>query len=547
MGADAWADWTVQDRRISVVCEGEVHNASELRHSLGMPEDCPLEKVIAAGWLRWSTGLLPRLDGVFVVALRDGDRMLLYRDPSGLRNLFYTTTPERVDFSSDLGALAPAPGEIGRLARRTVHEYLRLLDIAAPNTVYEHVKALEPGRYLLRDGRSATLGTADTQIPSASRSTSFAEAIDELDERLTCSIASRIDDAERPAAFLSGGVDSALVCTLSARRRADTTAVTIGFEDDTHDEAPAAAQIAAQAGIAHRVMRFGRAELLDAFARLVQSMDQPMADPATLVTVLAFERCKDEFDVLLDGTGADEAVGALPPRHRRLAVGVGSLVPMPLRRVIIPAIAKLPVLAGYTPLLDFDHPADTLSRWKGFTRPEIETLCGEPVSLAHTRFYRTFAAFPRHAHFERYSALLDAMPCDRLAQAVKLSGARVRFPFCARSVDGWLRGLPMDWRHVTGQPKRILRALLARHLPRAPWDAPKHGFDFPLHEFLAGDRYALVRQHVLEGGWLDRGVVQPDVARRIALAYIGGDRRPMFRVWALVMLGAWLDAHEKLN
>ena len=56
-------------------------------------------------------------------------------------------------------------------------------------------------------------------------------------------------------------------------------------------------------------------------------------------------------------------------------------------------------------------------RWNGFTRPEIEELCGEPVSFEHTQFYRTFHRYPRSAHFERYSALLDAMPSDRLNQA----------------------------------------------------------------------------------------------------------------------------------
>jgi asparagine synthase (glutamine-hydrolysing) len=276
-------------------------------------------------------------------------------------------------------------------------------------------------------------------------------------------------------------------------------------------------------------------------------MDQPMADPATMATVLAFDHCREHFDVVLDGTGADEAVGAMPPRHVRLAVGVGSLVPAPLRRWLVRSMTHVPGLAGYAPILDFEHPAEMLMRWKGFTRPEIEALCGELVSLAHTQFYRTFALFPRRAHYERYSALLNAMPCDRLTQAMQLTGARVRFPFLARDVDGFLRQLPTEWRHLPGQPKRILRELLARCVPRELWDAPKHGFDFPLHDFLAGDDFMLVHRHVLRGRWLTRGMLRPEVVRRYALAYIGGDRRLMFRVWALVVLGAWLDAHEDLT
>ena len=295
------------------------------------------------------------------------------------------------------------------------------------------------------------------------------------------------------------------------------------------------------------MLRFGREDFLAAFDRLARGMDQPMADPATMATVLAFDHCKDHFDVMLDGTGADEAVGAMPPRHVRLAVGVGSLVPAGLRRWLVRGMRHVPALAGYTPVLDFEHPAETLMRWRGFTRAEIGELCGGPVSLEDTTFYRTFARFPRRAHFERYSALLNAMPCDRLTQAMKLTGLRVRYPYCARDVDGFLRQLPTPWLCLPGEPKRILRALLARYVPREIWDGPKHGFDFPLHDFLAGDGHALVHRHVLNGRWLARGLLRPDVVRRYARQYMAGDRHSMFRVWALVVLGAWLDAHEDLT
>lgn len=100
---------------------------------------------------------------------------------------------------------------------------------------------------------------------------------------------------------------------------------------------------------------------------------------------------------------------------------------------------------------------------------------------------------------------------------------------------------------MPGQPKRILRALLARYVPRAIWDGPKRGFTFPLHDFLAGDDWALVHQHVLDGRWLHRGVLRPAVVRRHAQRYIGGEKQLMFRIWALVVLGAWLDAHDDLT
>ena len=525
--------------------EGEVHNLPELRAELNLAGDEPAAQVLWAAWQRWGERLGEHLDGVFALALADAERLLLVRDASGLRGLYVDTKqPGGPWFGSALDARVPASDAQREIAPAALHEYLRLGDICAPRTIWRNVSAIEPGVPWRLDGRglhpAADGAPTRTPVPAPS----FDAAVERLDALLHEAVARRLGDAERPAAFLSGGIDSALICAVATRCTPRPVAVTVGFEGEGFDEAPVAARIAGHLGLEHRVLRFGRSECLAAFERLARGMDQPMADPATMATLLAFEHCREHFDVVLDGTGADEAVGAMPPRHARLAVGVGSLVPQPVRRALVALMRRVPGLAGYTPLLDFEHPAEVLMRWKGFTRAEIEALCAEPVMLEGTAFHRTFARFARGAHYERYTALYGVMPSDRLTQAARLAGLGVRYPFFARDVDGFLRQLPTPWRHLPGQPKRILAALLARYVPREIWDRPKQGFNFPLHDFLAADGYALVRRHVLEGRWLGRGILRADRVQRHARQYMGGERGLMFRVWALVVLGAWLDAHE---
>jgi asparagine synthase (glutamine-hydrolysing) len=449
--------------------------------------------------------------------------------------------------ATDLGSLLGLPGVPRRLARRSLHEYLRFLDIAAPNTWFEDVRALEAGlaAHWPADGGDAHAWPAPDGAATAPAS--FDEAVERLDTLLQRSVRTRLADAARPAAFLSGGVDSALLCALAARQRGDTTAVTVGFEGAAYDEAPVARRIARHLGLAHEVLRFGRADYLAALERYSLGAEQPMADPAVLATVLAFEHCHSRHDIALDGTGADEAVGLLPPRHVRLAVGYASMLPRGARGRLTRWLRAVPGLAAYAPIVDFEHPADTMIRWHGFTRPEIEALCGAPVSFAQTQFYRTFQRFPRHAHFERYGALLNAMPCDRLNQAMLSSGMPVRFPFWDAATDRYLRQLRTDYRYLPGQPKRILRALLARYIPPQIWDGPKHGFNFPLGEFLAADDFALVRRN-LDGDSrrLDR-ILAPDRVQSYARQFIAGDARLTFRIWALVILGAWLEKHDELH
>jgi asparagine synthase (glutamine-hydrolysing) len=531
---------------VSVACHGEIHNALQLCTELAGTADTPLLPLLALGWQRWSLGLFARLDGVFALALRDGDELLLYRDPSGLRNLYWQAGSDgTIGFASHLGAL-PRPAQAPqRLGRPSLHEYLRFLEVAPPHTLLHGAHAVEAGQALRWKGHGpAVLAHMPAVSGPDAPPSSFQAAVEGLDARLQRSVSVRLEGAARPAAFLSGGIDSALLCALAAREHPTLTAVTVGFDGVDYDETPVAQRIAGHLGIAHEVLRFSRAQFLDAFERLSGEAEQPMADPAAMATVLAFEHCRDRFDVVLDGTGADESVGTMPPRHVRLAVGHASRLPAGVRVSAARLLRKTPGLAGFAPVLDFEHPADTMSRWHGFTRLEIEQLCDEPVSLEHTQFFRTFQRYPRQAHFERYSALLNAMTCDRLNQALVISGAPVCFPFWDADTDRYIRQLRTDYRHLPGQPKRILRALLARYVPAELWDLPKHSFNFPLREFLIGDDFQLVRRHLEPERWQAHGLLNVQQLQRWVRQFTAGDERVTFRVWALVVLGAWLEKHK---
>jgi asparagine synthase (glutamine-hydrolysing) len=543
-GTASWQAASTSGGPIGLALCGEIYNVHELRDLLGLPAGTTLPEVMAAAWRRWSLGLLPRLNGVFALALRDGDELLLYRDPSGLQNLFFSTAHSgQISFATDLGTMRKLPGIGRRLSRRSVHEYLRFLDVAAPHTLFEDVAAVEAGQALRWTVRGISVQAIPPSTADDASPTSFAEAVDRLDEHLQRSVQARLAGAARPAAFLSGGVDSSLLCALAAHQRPDMTALTVGFDGAPYDEAPIAQRVAARLGIAHEVLRFSREQHLAAFETLGLRMEQPSADPAIPATVLAFDQCRDRFDAVLDGTGADEVVGGIPPRHVRLAVEYGSLLPASARRALAGVLKAMPALAGYAPLVDFEHPADTMIRWRGFTRPEIEALCGAPVSFADTQFYRTFARYPRGAHFERYSALVDVMPCERLNQATLATGMAPRYPYWDMPTARYIRQLRTDYRTLPGEPKRILRTLLARYVPRNLWEAPKHGFDFPLWDFLSADDYQLVRRHLGPGCRLEAAGIRAEPVQAYVRQFTAGDRSLTFRVWALVVLGAWLEGH----
>lgn len=523
---------------------GELYNAEALRLELGAPAATTAARLLLMAFERWSMKCLERLDGICALACWHEDTLYLYRDGSSARNLYYATPPQGgIAFATDLDHLLAIPGVERRIDRRSLHEYLRLLDISAPATLYEGVSVLGAGDLLSWSAGHQHIEPLEPLAGPFPAPSCFEEAIDGLQTRLQRSVESRLRDLERPAAFLSGGVDSSLVCALARRAVPDLTAVTVGFRGARFDETPVARRVAQHLGIQHEVLHFDRQQYVRAFEAFNRQAEQPCADPAAPPTLLGFEYCKARFGGVLESSGADEQVGMMPPRHVRIAVEYAAILPKSLRRTLIAAMQWLPVARRYTPILDFEHPAELMMRWDGFTRTEIEALCGEPVSFDHTKFIQTFNAFPRTAHFDRYSALEDTMPNDRVHQAALMTGLSARFPYYEPGVNTYIRALPIEYRYEPGAPKRILRELLARHVPRSIWEAPKHGFDFPLLTFLQEEDYALVREYLDAARWQQWQLLDPEQVAEYGERFIAGEGQLLFRVWALAVLASWLEGH----
>lgn len=515
------------------------------------------------------------LRGQFAMLLRDPatNSVALFRDGSSAQSLYYarprarppgsTTTgadggPATDDrpprqapsergllFSDRLDLLADCPLVGARIDPPGLHEYLRLLDISPPRTIYAGITALEPEQLVTWTPIGPRVTGRPTPLPPATAPTGLAAATDALEQALLAAVAERLPATGDVVVFLSGGVDSACLCALAADLAPGrVVAVTVGFDDPGADESALATGIATHLGVRHALLRFNLDSYRAAFDALAVQADYPFADPAGAPTLLAFRHAVGLADVALDGTGADTLLGIMPARHQRMAVGWAAQLPRPLRAGLARALGTLPWARDYRPILDFGDPEEVLMRWRGFPRQAIAELVGAPVDLSGSRFYWLFRSFPRHAHFERYSALMGNLPDDRLHVAAHLTGLRVRFPFFDPGVVGLVRGLPRDLRWRRDEPKRVLKAALARRLPKSLWDVPKHGFDFPFVALLEHRDHALVRQ------WLDpariraSGLLDPTVVADLTDAFIAGDHQHAFRVWALVVLFAWLAHHR---
>lgn len=486
-------------------------------------------------------GHAPGADGRYALVAHDvaASTLVLARDPAGSVSLFWQRGRDGcIRFATDLDALLRSLPDAPAISRQGLDEFLRFLDIAPPNTIYDRVYALEAGQAL----RLAAAGEQPLPAaPAPALPDSHAAACDTVEAALTAAIARRLDGARAPAAFLSGGIDSALLCALAVRAGFPVTAWSAGFDDPVLDESATAARIAAHLGCRHEIVRPDAAALAAAFERVHARAEQPFCDPAGMPTRLLYEACAVQTDRALDGTGAEALAGLMPARWRRIAHDHAARLPRALRRALAGGLRPLPAVGGYARLFEFDVAQDLYIRWQGFRGEDIARLTGRPPDLSGTRFYRAHAALAGASHLKRLSVLQgEAQPDDRIRQAARATGLRVDHPFGAPQVSGLLRALPEDWAWQPGREKRLLRDLLARRVPEALWDAPKRGFNIDLPQLMRKDGAALVRTWLNAGGTLDAAGLDTTEVARWRDRFLAGDDHATHRVWALISLSAWL-------
>jgi len=530
------------------VVHGEIYRIDEMtrRWCPDSSGEAATADIVAGAYINAGLGGLTAVDGLFATVFWDRQRRetIVYRDGSCARFLYHAQlSPETLAFATEIEDLFSVLKIPKILSRRSLHEYLRFLDISTPNTIYEGVYSAEPGIPLRFDG-SEIQQEEQASRPAGKTIHDLEDATTKLDRVLGESVADRLDRKSTTGFFLSGGVDSSLLLSIAAGLgQGGIEAFTVGFEKPPYDETAVAARVAKHLGVRHNVLRFPVDRCRKEFRRFLATADQPFADPAGLPTFLALEECGHSVRTMIDGTGADTLVGVMPARFGRLATQYAALLPRSIRTAVARGLRDIPSLAGYQTIFDFDEPQEILIRWKGWRRGEIERLCGEPVFLQHTRFYRIYSCYNRKQHLERYSALLGNLPDDRVHQASRASGVKVRFPFWDPRVISLIKSLPLRLRYRKKESKPILKALLVRRVPRLIWDLPKHGFDFPFMELMSANGHALLNEFLDLRDIRKEGIWSPEVVQGYVERFTSGDAEQGFRIWALLVFRAWYAEH----
>ena len=143
------------DGQAHIIFNGEAYNAAELRPELEAAgfrfRGHSDTEVILYGCRHWGVEqTVRRLIGMFAFAYADAgtNTLSLVVDRLGKKPIYWFQTSKAFGFASELKALTRHPDCPREIDRASVAEFLRLLYIPAPHSIYVGVQKLEPGHIL---------------------------------------------------------------------------------------------------------------------------------------------------------------------------------------------------------------------------------------------------------------------------------------------------------------------------------------------------------------------------------------------------------------
>ena len=582
--------------RYMIAFNGEIYNHLSLRQVLETAGQSPSwrghsdTETLLAGFDAWGVqGTVERAVGMFAFAVwdRQNSTLTLGRDRLGEKPLYYGWQGQGNAavflFGSELKALRAHPAFESNINRGSLSLQLRHNYIPAPHSIYEGIAKLLPGSLLTvslqqrepkvwtywSGAKVAQSGVANIFMGSDD------QAIDDLETLLMDAVRKQIMADVPLGAFLSGGVDSSVIVALmQAQSSQPVKTFTIGFNEESYNEAVHAKAVAKHLGTDHTELYVTDEQVRAVIPLLATLYDEPFSDSSQIPTFLVSKLARQHVTVSLSGDAGDELfcgynryqmtenlwrkLATVPMPLRKLAArGVTSISPQTWNRLAGALSGVMPRSARIANVGDKLHKgagvlssqsANTLyhglvSHWLD---PASVVIGGhEPPTL----LTENLPSLNGLDDVQRMMALdmLTYLPddiltkVDRAAMGVSLE---TRVPFLDHRVVEFAWSLPQSMKLRDGKTKWALRQVLYRHVPKALIERPKMGFGVPIDNWLRGPLREWAEGLLSEARLKHEGFFNPAPIRRKWAEHLSGQHNWQHHLWDVLMFQAWLDKNK---
>jgi asparagine synthase (glutamine-hydrolysing) len=556
------------DQRYSLVFNGEIYNYIELRKELER-EGCHFvtqsdTEVLLQVLVHKGEAAIELLNGMFAFLFhdRESNTWIAARDHFGIKPLYYSSADEELLFASEIKSLLIHPDIKATRDERSLHQYLALQFCLDDRTLFDGIHKVKPGHYLIGQGSSILADRCywdmNYNIDPYHNESYFR---DQLLALLQDSMRLQIRSDVPLGCYLSGGIDSSLVCRLASEHLGHAIPMFHGrfAEGPQYDESLYARTMADHTNGHYLDVVPTADEFVRDLPKLIQALDEPLAGPGLFPQFAVSKLAREHVTVVLGGQGGDEIFGG----YARYLVGY---LEQALKGAILETqeegkhlvtlesiVPNLALLKQYTPLLRNFWSKGLFDEMDARYFHLIDRSQGlndllHPDALAEFDREQLFADFQKvfnhpdtqsyinkMTHFDQKTLLPALLQIeDRVSMSVSLES---RVPLLDKRIVDLVTSMPSPLKFQGGRTKHILKKTIRHLLPEIILNRKdKMGFPVPINEWMLG---GVVRDFVsdtlLSQRSLQRGIFKPESLHAMLDRQGVGGRQ----LWGALSLELW--------
>ena len=556
------------DNRYTLIFNGEIYNYIELRQSLIQKghkfKTFSDTEVLLVLLIQYGAEAINSLNGMFAFVFHDrqSNSWIAARDPFGIKPLYFAHPENEIVFSSEIKALLTHPDIKTVRDDAVLQQYMSFQFCLDERTLFHGIKKVNPGTYLKGCGDQildkVTYWDTNYQIDNYHNEEFF---VDKLRSLLEDSIRMQMRSDVSLGGYISGGVDSSLVCSLASRDLDSEIPIFHGrfAEGQQYDESYYAKLMAEEINAAYHEIVPTAKQFVDTLPNLIYFLDEPLAGPGLFPQFCVSKVASEKVKVILGGQGGDEIFGG----YARYLVGY---LEQAIKGAIFETkeegshlvtlesiIPQLPLLKQYKPLIKnflsigmfeemderYFHLIDRSQSLESLVNPDlIDQFDREELYNSFQKIFNhpdTLSYINKMTHFDLKTLLPALLQVeDRVSMAVSLES---RVPFLDTRIVDLITSIPPPLKFQGGKTKYILKKAVRTLLPeKILHRKDKMGFPVPLNEWMQG---GVVREFVadtlLSQKSIERGIYKPEVLNSMLESHGVGGRQ----LWGALSLELW--------
>ncbi len=498
-----------------VIFNGEIYNHLDLRKKIvfknfrGQSDT----ETITACLDQWGIlKTIESLDGMFALTIfnQDTKEITLVRDFAGIKPLFYGWNGKTLVGASQYDQIKNHPDfKDNEIDESVLKLYLQQHFMPAPFGLYKQTHQVKPGEMITFSAPGLIIKKQYWEFPSIYNYTirDAKEAQRLVAETLDSCVKDQLLADVPLGAFLSGGVDSPLICSFAKQFNKDLSVFSIGSDSAVHDESERAKAFATALNLPQNLWKLSSSEVMKYWHEATTALHEPLADFSILPTYLVSKLAKKSVTVALSGDGGDELFFGY---ERFFSIGKN------IKYQNYPSFIRKGIYGFdkfYSGNKNFN--SALLSDCQSKSHENLHSRFGTKdlnliaPSLSNCKLPNDWNVYDYKNNSDERALIMNMQKAEFYGMMQKTlrkvdlasmeNSLEVRVPFLQKKMIEMSFQIDPFLSYGNGNKKEILKNILSKRLPQVDRDELKKGFSVPLKKWIQEDLKKEFQEKLLEG------------------------------------------------